>query len=183
MHHRCAAVGKAVDLARGQVDGVAKDGAIAHQPVFLVGVQIIAGVGYKVLDPSNLVDLFAQVRLHQAVGALRPERTQGRELFRRRGRRETGRYRIAGAAFAVPAVDQHLAVVIGRLRRIAQPVGGVAVHAGLARHDPLTTLCRRVEYRVDAGGGDGGERADGGRAVGQSQIQIAPGDVAGIGGV
>ena len=89
----------------------------------------------------------------------------------------------SGAAFAVPAIDQHLAVVIGRLRRIAQPVGGVAVHTGLARHDPLTTLCCRVEYRVDAGGGDGGERADSGRAVGQRQIQIAPGDVAGIGGV
>ncbi len=75
-------------LALGQVDRVAVDGAFAQQALRLVGVEVVARLREEVLHPGDLVGLFGQMGLHQAVGILAPERAERRELFGRRGGRE-----------------------------------------------------------------------------------------------
>ncbi len=62
---------------------MAEDGAVAQQPVFLIGVKIVARMGDKFAHPCDFVDLFAEMGLHQAVGPFRPKRPQGGQLFRR----------------------------------------------------------------------------------------------------
>ena len=162
---------------------MAVEAALAQQPVGLIGIKVIARLWEQAAHPFDLIRLFAEVGLHQAGRMLRPKRTEGRELLGRRGGRETRCDRIARAALAVPTLDQRFAVIIGRLHRVAQPFRGVAVHAGLARYDPLAAILCRLKQRVGAVGVDRAVRRDRGGAMGQRQVQIARGDVARIGGI
>jgi hypothetical protein len=59
---------QAVDLARLEVDGVAVEAVWPEKPVRLVGVEVVAGLGVEAADPGDLVGLFGDVGLHQAVG-------------------------------------------------------------------------------------------------------------------
>ncbi len=140
MDQRGAGFRDPVDFARFEVDGMAKYRAFADQPLGFVCIQVVAGLGVQILHPGDFVGLFAEVGLHQAIGVGAPERAQGGELFRRRGRRKPRRDGIGRAAPAVPAVDQRLAVVIGRLRRVAQPSGALRSMQVL----PVTMRCPRV---------------------------------------
>ena len=83
----------------------------------------------------------------------------------------------------MPAVDEGFAVVIGRLRRIAQPVRRVAVHAGFARHDPLAPHRGRVKDRIDAVWCNCCITTDGCGAMGKGQVQIPPSNLGGVIGV
>jgi hypothetical protein len=67
---------QAVDLARLKVDGVAVEAVRAQKPVRLVGVEVVAGLRVERPDPGDLVGLFGDMGLHQAVGMLGPERAQ-----------------------------------------------------------------------------------------------------------
>jgi hypothetical protein len=64
------------------------------------------------------------------------ELAAGFELRFGRGRREARRERIHLAPVAVPAADQLGAVVVARLRGVAQELGAVAVHQHLAGDHP-----------------------------------------------
>ncbi len=83
----------------------------------------------------------------------------------------------------MPFQQKRAAVIIGRLRRVAQAVGGIAIHAGLACHDPLPARPCCFEKGIDAGGVDRGVAANGRGAVGQRQVKVAACDLCSIGGV
>ena len=63
-----------------QMDCMAEHRTRADQPVTFVCIQIIARLGVEVVDPGNLVDLFAEVRLHQTVRVFRPKCAEGGQL-------------------------------------------------------------------------------------------------------
>ena len=160
----------------GQPDGVAVKPALAQKPMAFVSIEIVAGRGEQGFDPCNLIRLFREVGLHQAVRVFGPKSAHGRQLFWCRCGREPGRDDIGQPVHVVPFCQKRLAVVIGRLGRIAQPVGGVAVHAGFASPDPLPARLCGSKDGVNAGRVDGGIAAKRGRAVGQRQIAIAVGN-------
>lgn len=162
---------------------MAEDGPLAQQPLCLVGVEIVARLRMQRLHPFDLVELLGEVGLHQAIGMLAPERPQRRELLGRRGGREAGRDDIGEPALPMPSLEQPLAVGIGALGRVAQPLGRVAIHAGLARIGPQAPRRRRLEEGVHALGMDGGIAADGGRAMGEGQVEVAARDLGGISGI
>ena len=83
MHHGGVHLSQPRDFAIRQVDGVTIDTAGAQQSVGFVGIEVVARGWEQLLDPCDFVDLFGQVRLHQAVGVFRPKRAEGRELVRR----------------------------------------------------------------------------------------------------
>ena len=80
----------------------------------------------------------------------------------------------------MPTRDQFFAVIIGRTGGVAQPVGCVAIHAGLATDNPLASALCRSEKSLDAGGVDGAKTGHGGGAMGYGQIKIPLGDAFGI---
>ena len=170
-------------FAVGQVDRVAEERARADQPVRLVDVEIVARLRIERADPGDFLELFAQMRLHQAIGVFGPESAHRVELFGGRGRGKARRDRIGQPVAPVPAPDQRAAVVIGRLRRVAQRVGGVAVHRRLARRDAHAARLGGGEQRVDAGGVDRAKAAQAGRAMGQHEVEAGVGDGLGMGRV
>ena len=170
-------------FAGGQVDRVAVDRAFAQKTLGLIGIQIIAGLGEQVANPGNLVRLFGKVGLHQAVGVLAPERPQSGELFGRRSRRKARRDDIGQPVDAVPFLQQRLAVVIGRLRRVAQAVRGVPIHAGLAGKKAHPPQLGGGEDCVHAGGVDRGIAADRSGTAREDQVEISVSDFSGICGI
>lgn len=52
-----AGLGQPRLLARGQVDGVAVEGAVAEEALCLIRVEVVAGLGVEVADPGDLVRL------------------------------------------------------------------------------------------------------------------------------
>ena len=64
MHHTRPRLGQSGFFASGQVDGMAVNRPLAQQALRFVGVKVIARLREQVFDPSNLVCLFGQVRLH-----------------------------------------------------------------------------------------------------------------------
>ena len=92
-------------------------------------------------------------------------------LLRGRGDREARRDRVLDSRLAVPASDQRLRLVIAALRRIAQPVGRVAVHHHLAGDHPHAARLGGGEKRVDASRMDGGEGAGCRRPMREKQIE------------
>ena len=182
MHQRRAGLAQAGALAAGQVDGVTVKTALAEQAVSFVRVEIISRLGVEAQHPVDFVCLLGQMGLHQAIGVFGPERAQRVELGGRRGRREAWGDGVGQPVYPMPAPDQRAAVVIGRLRGVAQPLGrGVAIHAGLAGRQPHAAPLRLGKERVGAGGVNGAVRADGRRAVRRHQIEVERGDVRGIG--
>ncbi len=155
---------------------MAEDGAGPEEPRRLVGVEVVPRVGEQRAHPGDLVHLFGEVGLHGAVGVLRPERAQGRELRPGRGGREAGRHGVAGPAPAMPPPDEPLAFIVGRLRVVPQPVGHVPVHAGTPRHHPHAPRRRRLEERVDAARVGGAVARHARRPLRQHQVEVAPGD-------
>ena len=83
MDQACVHLAQAGLFAVGQPDGMAVKPAFAQKAVGLVGVKVIAGGGEQRFDPSDLVRLFREVGLHQAIGVFGPERAEGVELLGR----------------------------------------------------------------------------------------------------
>ncbi len=83
----------------------------------------------------------------------------------------------------MPTVDQPFAVIIGRAGTVAQPVGCVAIHAGLATDNPLTSVLGGGEKGLDTDGVDGGKAGHCGCTVRCGQIKVALGDRCGIIGI
>ena len=181
MDDRSADLAQPVPFARLKVYRVAVNPALPQQTVLFVGIEIVPRLRVEAAHPFDFIELFAQMGLHQALRPLRPELPQRVQLRGRRGGREPRRDGIARPAFPVPAVDQGLAVVIGRLRIVLQANGRVAVHAGLARNDPHAAFRRRLENRIDAVGVDGAKARDGGRAVVQRKVEVSRRDIRRIG--
>ena len=92
--------------------------------------------------------LFGQVRLHKTVGVFRPQCAQCCQLIGSRGGRKPWRNRVMRAAPTVPFAYQRFAVVIGRLRAVAQIVRRVAIHTGFASHNTHVPRCRRFKERI-----------------------------------
>jgi hypothetical protein len=158
MHQPRADLGQPGSLARLQMDRMAIQPARPEQPVSLIGIEIIPRRRIQRPDPCHLVGLLAQMGLHQAVRMLGPKRPQSLQLHHRGCGRKARRDRIARPSAPVPAGDQGGAVVIGTLRRVAQPLGGgVAVHAGLARDNAHIPRGSGGEQGIDAAGVDGAE--------------------------
>ena len=176
-------LGQAVLFALGQVDGVAEDGTFAQKALSLVGVKVIAGLRVERADPGHFVDLFGKVGLHQAIGVFGPQGAEGVQLVRRRGRREARGDDIGQPVLAMPALQQALAVVIGRAGGIAQGRGRIAVHAGLAGKGAQAAQAGGGEKGIDRGRVGGGVAAHRGGAMGQRKAEVTFGHVGGIGGV
>ena len=85
MHEARPRLGQPVTLTLRQVNGVAVNRTFAQQALRLVSVQIVTGLGEQLPHPGDLVRLFGQMRLHQAIGMLAPQRPQRRQLFGGRG--------------------------------------------------------------------------------------------------
>ncbi|MPL82839.1 hypothetical protein SDC9_28788 [bioreactor metagenome] len=168
------------DLARLEMDGVAIDPVLAEKAEGLVGVEVVARLGKEALHPGDLVELLAQMGLHQAIGMLGPERAKRAQLLGRRCRRETRRDDIAQPVAPVPACEQRRAFVIGRLCGVAQPVGGVPVHAGAPAEHAHAARAGLLEIGVDARRMDCAIAAHRGSAVAQRQIEIERRDVGGM---
>ena len=118
------------------------------------------------------------MRLHVAVGMLGGERAGHLHLLGRRGDGEARRDGVERAALAVPCGDQRLGVVIAGLRRVAQPVGRVAVHHHLAGDDPACCARRLGEEgfgRCLVHRAIGGDRR---RAVADHLVEEQPRDAA-----
>ena len=49
--------------------------------MLFVGIKVVAGMGDKVTDPCDFIDLFAKVGLHQAIWVFAPKRAKGRQLI------------------------------------------------------------------------------------------------------
>ncbi len=173
-----------VDLARFEMDDMAVKPAGSEQPVPFVGVEIVARRGVERFHPGDLVGLLREVGLHQAVGMRGPERAQGLKLSGRRGRRKARSYDVGEPALPVPALQKPLALVMGRLRRVAQPLGrGVAVHAGLAGKGAQAALFSLGEEGIDAFGMDGAVGTDRRGPVREREVEIPRGDFRRIGRV
>ena len=120
MHDCRANLAKPRDFAFFKVDGMTIKAAFTQKSEHLISIQVIAGLGKQIKDPGNFRQLLTEMGLHQAIGMLGPKRAQGGQLIWRRCRRKARCNRIGGAAFAVPFFQQCLAVIIGRLCRVAQ---------------------------------------------------------------
>ena len=183
MHQRHSGLAQPIPFAGFQMDCVAIDAARAKQAMRLVGVEIVAGVGKEVVDPRDLFALLGEVGLHQAVGVLCPEAAQRVQLRLRRGGRESRCDDIAEPVDPMPFRQQGLAVIIGALRRVAQRVGRVAIHTGLARQGPHAPRLRLCEKRVDARRMDRGVAAHGRGPMRYGKIEIAGGNLVSVGGI
>ncbi len=170
-------------LAVGQVDGVAVDGTFAEEALGFVGVEVVAGLGEQVLHPGNLVGLFGEVGLHQAVGVFAPEGAEGLKLFGGGCRRETRGDDVGKAVPTVPLFQKRLAVVVGGSGRIAEAFGGIAVHAGLAGEKTHPAGLGGGEDGVHAGGMDRRVGGDGGGAAGENEVEVAVRDLGRVGGI
>ncbi|SQA86824.1 Uncharacterised protein [Burkholderia gladioli] len=133
--HR-AGLGDAAPVLVVEVDAMAVHGARAQQAVAIVDVEVAAMAGEQLGRPLHLVDVLGHVALHEHVGMAARELGAGFQLLHRRGRREARRERVHLAAAPVPARDQLGAVVVARLRGIAQECRAIAVHQHLAGDHP-----------------------------------------------
>ena len=158
---------------------MAEHRALPAQAMVIVDVEIVGMIGEQSPDPGDLVRVLGDMGLHQALGMLAPQPAGHRELLRRTGARETRRDGVEQPAAAVPLRDQGLQLVVARLRRVAQPVGRVAIHQHLAGGQPQSELLRLLEQRVDRLRMNGAVDAARGDAVAQILLQEDAGDVAG----
>jgi hypothetical protein len=159
-------------FAVGQVDGVAEDGAGAHEAEAFVGVEVVARLGEELGHPGAFVGLFRKVGLHQAVRVFGPECTHRLELVGRRGGREARRDRVGQPAPPVPSGEERAAVVVGGYGGVPEALWRVAVHAGLARHGPEPARHGRLEEGVDAFGVNRAVACDGGRPMGEDEVEV-----------
>ena len=83
----------------------------------------------------------------------------------------------------MPPLNQRFAVVIGRTGSVAQPVGCVAIHAGLAADNPLISALCGGEKGFDTDGVNGGKAGHCGGAMRRGQIKIPLGDSFGLVGI
>ena len=109
---------------------------LSQQAMLFVDVQVAAAVGKQPCDLVDLVHVLGQMRVNPDVGVLAGQSSRGCELLWRGGERKARRNRIAKTPFAMPALDQCLAVGVTRLRVVAQVLRAVAVHQNLARDQP-----------------------------------------------
>mmetsp|Transcript_23745 Transcript_23745/g.42565 ORF Transcript_23745/g.42565 Transcript_23745/m.42565 type:complete len:294 (-) Transcript_23745:56-937(-) len=174
MHQGGPNVGQTIHLARGQVDRVTVKAARAQQTVRLIGVQIVPRIRVNLGNPSDFVLLLGQMRLHEATGKLGPKRAEGGHLLWRGSGRKAWGDGIFCAANPMPFLDQRLAVIIGRLRRIAQICGRIAVHASLACNNPHRPLRRCIKKRIDRAWVNCGVGGDRRGAIGQYKIEVSP---------
>ncbi|CAJ8478652.1 Uncharacterised protein [Burkholderia pseudomallei] len=143
-----ARFGEAPAVVVVEMDAVAVHGATAQQPVVIVDIEIAAPLGKQLGRPAELVEILRDVALDEHVRMKPGEHAARFELRVRRCRREARRERVRLPAVAVPAGDQLGAVVVARLRGVAQELGAVAVHQHLARDHPQAARLARAEQRV-----------------------------------
>ena len=167
---------QALQLRLLEPDAVAEHGARPAQAVVIVDVEIAAPVGEQLLDPGDLGLGLRDMRLHQAVAVLAPQRAGGRQLLRRTRSGVARRDGVEQPAAAVPFGDQRLRLVVARLRRVAQRLGRVAVHQHLAGGQPEAELLGLLEQHVDRMRMDGAVDAARGDAVAQVLAQEGAGD-------
>ncbi len=170
-------------LARREVDGVAEEAARPQQAEALVDAEIVGRLGEEPRHPGDLLELLGEMRLHQAGRRLGPERAERLELLGAGGRREARRDGVARAPAPVPARDQRLGAVMRALRRVAQRVGDVAVHAGQPGGDAHPARLGRGEEGVHACDMRGAEARHAGGAVKGQQVEMGRGHVGGVGRV
>ena len=162
---------QALQLRLLEPDAVTEHGARAAQAVVIVDVEIAAAVGEQLLDPGDLGLGLRDMRLHQAVAVLAPQRAGSRQLLRRTRPGVARRDGIEQPAAAVPFGDQCLRLVVARLRRVAERLGGVAIHQHLARGEPEAERLGLLEQHVDRMRMDGAVDAARGDAVAQVLAQ------------
>mmetsp|Transcript_21938 Transcript_21938/g.47359 ORF Transcript_21938/g.47359 Transcript_21938/m.47359 type:complete len:357 (-) Transcript_21938:582-1652(-) len=119
---------KALVFAGRQVNAVRKDGPGAQQVVVVVDIQIVQPFRKEFLDKGHFLDIFRNVRLHVHGGIFLHEFAGQFQLFRRAGNGKPGRHGVELSTLLVPFLDQGLAIVVRRLRRVAQKIGRVAIH-------------------------------------------------------
>src|ERR1051325_5328698 len=84
-----------------QMNAVCEDAALTEQAVAVVNIRVLS-LGEKIVDPLDLVLVLRDMRMDVRVRKLALELTRGFEQFRRRGRRETRRDRVAQQPALVP---------------------------------------------------------------------------------
>ena len=141
---------QALQLIVAQPDAMTEHRAPAAEPVMIVDVEIVPALGEQFLDPGDFGLSLRDVRLHQAIGMVAPQRAGGGELLGRTGAGEARRDGIEQASAAVPFEDECQGVVVTRLHVVAQPLGRIAVHQYLAGGEPQAERFRLLEQ--DFGG-------------------------------
>jgi len=187
MHNRMRRIGyhrpnpRRVDSARGQMDRVTKTRAVTHQPGFFVGVQDNrrhAAQGLLTQGISSTCSL--RCGLHQAGGGVPSQSAPSAPACSGSTWMNRGRDSHSWRAPFRAAVNENALLSSERIARVAQPCGCLQVHAGLG---PLRSLARAAAASNMAPSTLVGRACEGaycGGTVGQCQVQIAPGDIAGI---
>ena len=98
----------------------------------VVHIQVAAALGEQLVDPLDFLFVLTDMRLHVQVRVFAQQLPGQRQLLRRAGGGEAWRHRIVQAAFAVPAFDQRLALLVAGFGGVGQVVWSVAVHHHLA---------------------------------------------------
>lgn len=163
------------------VDAVAEQGLVAKKAVALVDGQIVGMAGIEIQRVGDLVVVLVDVGLQVAVGVLGKERAGHLQLRRCRGDGKARRDDIERAAPAMPLGHQRLAVVIGRLRGVAEGRGRVAVHHRLAAQHAHAARLRLAEigaHGIGVAGAIGHRRR---RAMGNQRVIEGGGDALAVG--